>query len=156
MKAILKHLSIAQILVLILFSAGATLAYKHNTKAKQKNAMILQEFSRISENADRYIFMVTGSWCSACKKSIPYIEKIHEETKIPVYALLYKDTEQKFMSVYKDKNLFKDVIVDSNLIDLLNFKTIPQVYVVKNKKVLHINNSIDNESYHKILEYLKE
>ena len=155
MSMIFKHLRVTQIIMLIVFSAGATLAYKQNTTTKQKNAMILSEFSSISNHADSYIFIVTGSWCSACKKSMPYLEKIHDEfNTIPIYAILYKDTEEKFKNAYQHHTLFKKIIVDQHLIDLLNFKTVPQIYVIKNNKVLHINNSIDNESYTKIKQYL--
>ena len=154
MNMILKHLRVTQILIIIIFSAGATLAYKQNVVTKSKSAAIIKEFHKISDS-DTYIFMVTTSWCGACKKSIPYLEQLKSELNIPIYALLYGETEEKYRAWYKDKKLFKKIIDNQELTKLLTSKSIPQIYVVHNNKVLYINNSIDNESLTKIRNYLK-
>ena len=105
---------------------------------------------------EKFIVAVVSSWCPACHRTIPYLEYIKKQTGLPVYAILYKDSRAKFYDFYPEhKLLFESVIIDGNITAQLKFKTIPQIYAVKNNKVLHVPHSLTDDSTLKVLKFFE-
>lgn len=177
----LKYKSLLQILIGILpflytnistniFAATKTthpISHQHNQKfvkspdrqdmvhdAGRHSAVIINTLRSFAKYDDTFVVIVMGSWCKACKVSMPFLGALKDKLNIPIYAIVYGETRNKFMQWYGSSNLFNKIILDNRIIKLLQTDGVPDIYCIKNNVLLHQSGSPDSDARARIEDFL--
>ncbi len=82
---------------------------------------------------------IWASWCTACREEHPFLMKIKEIYAIPIYGILYNDTQQDAKNwLKKAGNPYTTVMMDSNqrLAKQLQLIGVPETLIVDKQGVI--------------------
>ena len=110
-----------------------------------------------------YVFSFWATWCAPCIQELEAISEVYEDWKtqlnVEIIALATDDsrTQKRVKPLVNGKGWSYTILLDSNqdLKRKLSIANIPYLVVVKNGKIVHVQNGYVPGSEEKLLEKLK-
>jgi peroxiredoxin len=125
-----------------------------------KSINLLKDFA---EQDKIYVFSFWATWCAPCISELEAINELYEgwqkELKVEVIAVSIDDarTAKRVKPLLKGKNWPYKVLLDTNqdLKRALSIVNVPYTIVVKNQKIVHIQNGYTQGEEKELFEKLK-
>lgn len=121
-------------------------------------------FKDFAEKDKVYVFSFWATWCGPCISELEAINELYEdwqkELKVEVVAISIDDsrTVKRVKPLLKGKNWPYTVLLDTNqdLKRALSIVNVPYTVVVKNQKIVHIQNGYTQGEEKELFEKLKK